>query len=480
MTRPRYSRALEFERPIIPGFYPDPSIVRVNDTFYIANSSFEYAPGVPIHKSKDLVNWEFAGHALHSRAQMNIEGQSNSGGIFAPTLRYHDGKFYMITTLTDGKWQLLVTADSVEGPWSEAVRIDLFGIDPDIAWDEDGRCYMTYASLPLGGLGQVEINPETGEALGEPYLVWQGNGGKFPEGPHMYRIGDYWYILIAEGGTERGHAVSVARSKNISGPFESDPKGILLSNRGTDYKIQNTGHADLVEKSDGTWAMVFHGTRPRGASPEWHTIGRETCAVEITWKDGWPQLGAAIQPDSATPIVETLTEKSTLPEEWISVGSWPAENTEQTAEGILFKNFVARRQTSPYFELKAELAGEGTRGIGVGLDGRHHLGLLTDGTRTWAYWTIGDHGFEIGSVSGEAKALRIKSVQMKGGFTDPVGPDKLHLSVIHADGSEHEVAALDGRYLSTEVAGGMTGRVVGVLAFTPTVLKKWEYRSTEG
>jgi xylan 1,4-beta-xylosidase len=477
MPTPKYSRALTVERPIIPGFYPDPSIVRVGDTYYIANSSFEYAPGVPIHKSKDLINWTLAGHALHSRVQMNIDGQQNSGGIFAPTLRHHDGKFYMITTLTDGKWQLLVSADEVEGPWSEPVRIEIAGIDPDIFWDDNGDCYMTYASLALRGLAQVKIDPISGELLGEPYLVWQGNGGKFPEGPHIYSIGDWFYILIAEGGTERGHAVAIARSKNFNGPFEADPKGILLSNRGTDYKLQNTGHADLVERPDGSWAMVFHGTRPKGASPEWHVMGRETCAVEITWQDGWPQLGKPIEPDSDAVVIEELDSSSNLPASWISVGSWPVENTEQTSDGLLFKGFVARRQNTRHFEVTIEIDGEGPGGIGVGIDGRHHLGLLRDKERAWAQWTIGDHSFEIGSVPGKVKALRILSEEMTGGFTDPVGPDKLKLYAILEDGTEHEVAALDGRYLSTEVAGGMTGRVIGILAFTPTVLKKWHFKS---
>lgn len=478
MNKPQYPWSLKsVERPIIPGFYPDPSVVRVGDSYYIANSTFEYAPGVPIHESKDMVNWTLAGHALHSRAQLNIEGQINSGGIFAPTLRHHNGKFFMITTLTDGKWQLFVTADSVAGPWSEAVRVEIAGIDPDLFWDENGDCYMTYASLALGGLGQVKIDTETGAILGEPYLVWQGNGGKFPEGPHIYKIGDWYYMLIAEGGTERGHAVAIARSKNIAGPFDADPKGILLSNRGTDYTVQNTGHADLVERADGTWAMVFHGTRPRGASPEWHVMGRETCAVEIHWVDGWPQLGEVIQPAAEKTLNEVLDSKSALPEDWISVGSWPKENTEQTPDGIVFRGFASRRQVTRYFELTAEIKGDGPGGIGIGIDGRHHLGLLRDKEHAWAQWTIGDHSFEIGSVPGSVRSLKIVSEKMSGGFTDPIGPDKLRLSVTLEDGTEHEVAALDGRYISTEVAGGMTGRVVGVLAFTPQLLLKWHYRS---
>jgi hypothetical protein len=328
-------------------------------------------------------------------------------------------------------------------------------------------------------LGQVKIDTETGALLGEPYLVWQGQGGKFPEGPHIYKIDDWYYILIAEGGTERGHAVSVARSKNIAGPFEGDPKGILLSNRGTDYTMQNTGHADLVQRPNGTWAMVFHGTRPKGASPEWFVMGRETCAVEIDWVDGWPTLGAPIQPAQEKTVHEVLDRNSKLPEDWISVGSWPKENTEHTPDGIVFNGFVSRRQTTRHFELVAELIGKGPGGIGIGIDGRHHLGLLRDSERAWVQWTIGDHSFEIGAIQGKVKALKLSSEAMVGGFTDPIGPDKLRAYAILDDGSEHELAALDGRYISTEVAGGMTGRVIGVLAFTPQLLARWDYRSTE-
>ena len=158
MSKPIYASALDVKRPIIPGFYPDPSIVRVGGTFYLANSTFEYGPGVPIHSSKDLVNWKFEGHSLPTVKHMDITGMVNSMGIFAPTIRQHNGKFYMITTLTDRKRQVLVNAENPAGPWSDPVRIDLFGIDPDLFWDENGDCYMTYASLPLNGFGQVKIN----------------------------------------------------------------------------------------------------------------------------------------------------------------------------------------------------------------------------------------------------------------------------------------------------------------------------------
>ena len=188
MNKPEYASALDIKLPILAGFYPDPSIVRVGETFYLANSSFEYAPGVPIHSSQNLIDWKFEGHSLPTRAQVNLDGMGNSMGVFAPTLRYHDGKFFMITTCVDDKWQLIVTAETASGPWSDVVRVNAMGIDPDLAWTEDGTCYMTFASLALNGIGQVVIDPSSGAMLSEPKLVWRGTGGKFPEGPHLYKI----------------------------------------------------------------------------------------------------------------------------------------------------------------------------------------------------------------------------------------------------------------------------------------------------
>ena len=471
--------------PLIPGFNPDPSVVRVGDDYYVCTSTFEYLPGLPIYHSKDMIHWETIGHVVTTEHQLASANIPTNGGAWAPTIRHHDGVFYVVVTDAMGRGTLVFTATNPAGPWSDGTVTNISGIDPDIFWDENGDCYATFSGLQLTGkefgkhlgIQQAKIDLTTGQLLEEPRSIWSGVGGMFPEAPHIYKVDDYYYLFIAEGGTERGHAVAIARSKNINGPFEADPKGILLSNRGTDYKIQNTGHADLVNREDGTWAMVFHGTRPRGASPEWHTIGRETCAVEIIWKDGWPELGEAIEPSTVKPVVEILDDKSTLPEEWISVGSWPLENTEQTPDGIVFNGFVSRRQTTRHFEVVAELIGKGPGGIGVGIDGRHHLGLLRDANRAWVQWTIGDHSFEIGAIDGKVQALKITSEAMKGGFTDPIGPDKLRAYAILDDGSEHELAALDGRYISTEVAGGMTGRVVGVLAFTPQLLKSWRYTS---
>ncbi|MFC5911674.1 family 43 glycosylhydrolase, partial [Streptacidiphilus monticola] len=183
---------------------------------------------------------------------------------------------------------LIVTATDPAGPWSEPTYLpDVHGIDPDLAWDEDGTCWCTVA-----GVSQYRINPHTGETLTEASPVWSGTPGALaPEAPHLYRIGDHWYLMIAEGGTERGHGVSIARGPSPSGPFEPCPWNPILTHRSTRKPIQNTGHADLVQAPDGSWWMVLLGVRPQGGTPGWHILGRETFLAPVTWQDGWPLVG---------------------------------------------------------------------------------------------------------------------------------------------------------------------------------------------
>ena len=211
--------------PIIPGFHPDPSICRVGDDYYLVNSSFEYLPGVPIFHSRDLVTWELIGNVLDREDQLALESSAGSSGIFAPTIRHHDGRFWMITTCINRvrEGHLIVSATDPAGPWTTPVyTTGVMGIDPDLFWDEDGTCYLTWAGGWDGGMPimQVAIDPETGELLGEPRGISGGTGLANPEGPHLYRRGDWYYLLLAEGGTERGHTVTIARSRSVDGPFE--------------------------------------------------------------------------------------------------------------------------------------------------------------------------------------------------------------------------------------------------------------------
>lgn len=463
--------------PVISGFHPDPSICRVENTFYLVCSSFEYAPGVPIFRSSDLRSWEQIGNVLDRPAQLELAGAQNSGGIFAPTLRHHGGRFWMITTnLTDGGGHLLVSAEDAAGPWSDPVRIvGAPGIDPDIAWDDDGTCYLTWSKFAPAGSGGVTssvLDPATGTLLSEPQRLWQGTGGKFPEGPHRYQIGEHWYLLIAEGGTERGHAVTVARSTAPFGPFEASPHNPLITARGTQAPVQNTGHADLVQRSDGTWAMVYLGVRARGSSPEFHVLGRETFATEIAWDHGWPVLGAPIELTAPPSFTERLDAE--LPLSWISPGQFPAtlmtrhvggwQLAARVAEPTGRPAVVGRRQQHLCATVTATVSTTGVGGITIWLDDRHHLDLEVNGDTVRAVAQVGTLRSALGETpitTGAAVELQFRIEPATGSFmSTELGPDALVAGVVQ-DERFVELGRLDGRYLSTEVAGGFTGRIVG-------------------
>ena len=471
------------QRPVIPGFHPDPSICRVGDTYYLATSSFEYAPGVPIFRSTDLRSWELIGHALHRPSQLDVSKAGPSGGIFAPTLRHHDGRFWMITTnWSDDGGQLIVHADDAAGPWSEPVRIpSAVGIDPDLAWDDDGTCLMTYAGFgPGGGEGIVQsaIGPLTGGALTERRWLWSGTGGKFPEGPHLYRVGEWWYLLIAEGGTERGHAVTIARSRSPQGPFESNPRNPLITHRGTDEPVQNTGHADLVQRPDGSWAMVYHGVRARGSSPEWHVLGRETFADEVVWEDGWPVLTGHLEPaaSSGTVVREELTGPA-LPSAWVGASRFPDEVAGWADAGWRVRAdvgepvFLGRRQEHLHARVRARLEVDGVGGLSVRIDPRHAVDLECADGVVRAVWAVGDVRHVLGQAGLPADAeleIRLLPDETHNFFLGR-GPDVVVAGIVAAE-TFTELGRIDGRYLSTEVAGGMTGRLVGVTCTSGAVL----------
>jgi alpha-N-arabinofuranosidase len=249
--------------------HPDPTICRVGRDFYLACSSFEYFPGVPIFSSRDLVDWRQLGHALTRRSQLDLGGEPSSGGIYAPTLRHHDGTFYLVTTHV-GRGNFVVTAKHPRGPWSDPLWLDSEGIDPSLAFVGD-RAYYT-----RNGKGADEDHP----------FVYQAE----LEAPHLHRRGRWYYLLTAEGGTSYGHSVVVARSTRPYGPFAPSPHGPLLTHRERRrHPVQATGHADLVELDDGsTWAVLL-GIRP--AVGRNHHLGRETFLAPVEWgEDGWPRM----------------------------------------------------------------------------------------------------------------------------------------------------------------------------------------------
>ena len=281
------------ENPIIPGFYPDPSIVRVEDDFYLVTSSFSYFPGVPIFHSRDLSHWTQIGHVLDRESQLPLTYEMISGGIFAPTIRYHEGTFYMITTNTSMQGSnFIVTANDPKGPWSDIHVIKgAVGIDPSLFFD-DGKVYYTsttgYNEEP--GIWCSEIDLTKMELVGERKFLWSGalKNAASPEGPHLYKKDGWYYLMISEGGTEHFHAITISRSKDIMGEYQGYEGNPILTHRhlGKNYPICNVGHGDLVELKDGSWYMVMLGSRLMDG---YHKIlGRETFIAPVTWEDGWP------------------------------------------------------------------------------------------------------------------------------------------------------------------------------------------------
>ncbi|MEC0110092.1 glycoside hydrolase family 43 protein [Paenibacillus taichungensis] len=278
-----------YANPILPGFYPDPSIVKAEEYFYLICSSFEYFPGVPIFRSPDLIHWEQIGNVLDRISQLDLTGQKSSDGIYAPTLRYHEGIFYMITTDVRGIGNFFVTATNPAGPWSDPIRIPYGGIDPSLFFDDDGKVYVTaqqgadYDSHAI----QYEIDIATGEALSEPQVVWHGDGGPWTEGPHLYKINGLYYMMSASGGTAKEHREIIGRSDRPYGPFERYPEPIL-THRHLDHPIQYLGHADLVEDHHGEWWAVFLGVRL--TEDGYSVLGRETFLAPVVWNEGWPHM----------------------------------------------------------------------------------------------------------------------------------------------------------------------------------------------
>ncbi len=299
------NRRGEIQNPILSGFNPDPCIVRVEDDYYIVTSSFEWFPGIPVYHSKDLVNWEQIGHVLTRKSQLDLTGIADGDGVYAPSITYHDGLYYVSYTVVQGgvNWALkgypnyIVTAKNPAGPWSEPVLVNALGFDPSLFIDEDGRAYMLVrifdhrAGKSMSpGIGLHELDLKTLKPIGKPKFIYSGWAKSSAEGPKMLKKDGMYYLFTAEGGTGYGHYEAVARAKNIWGPYERAPQIFYSSRQDSSAYIQKAGHGTLFTTPQGEWYTTHLGSRPLvpyGPCP----LGRETFIQKVLWNEqGWPEL----------------------------------------------------------------------------------------------------------------------------------------------------------------------------------------------
>ncbi len=492
---------MPFTNPIIPGSYPDPSVCRVDDNYYLVTSSFEYFPGVPLFHSKDLVHWRQIGYCLTRSSQVPLAGVKYSDGIYAPTIRYHNGVFYVTATNATRGGHFVVHTRDPFGEWSEPHWVAQCGIDPSLLFD-DGTVYFTSTNTGIDVDGELEVWPQTcaivqsvidldtGKRLGPARPIWQGTGGKFPEGPHLYKIDGWYYLLIAEGGTEHGHTVVIARSRSPWGAWESCPHNPILTHRSYNSPIHATGHGDLIQAHNGSWWIVFLGIRPHGYGPV-HHLGRETFLAPVTWNnDGWPvvnnsgkvtlQMTASTLPEHPWPAepmrddfdAPTLRPcwnflRNPYPEDW-SLGERPGSlrlhGSSVTLADQNSPAFIGRRQQhfvctiATLLDFEPQHGGE-EAGLTVRMNEEHHyeIAVTRRGNARCVFVRR-----QIGSLCAEVACapldqglvrLRIRATHAMYTFSYALG-----------DGEPCTIAAGETRYLSSEVAGTFTGVYFGMYA----------------
>ena len=282
------------QNPILRGFCPDPSIIRVGEDYYIATSTFEWWPGVRLFHSRDLIHWEQLPSPLRRKSQLDLTGNPPSGGIWAPCLSHDGERFFLVYTDVKSKRGMLynthnyvVTTKDLLGEWSEPVYLNSIGFDPSLFHDVDGKKYLVNMLFKFKGILVQEVDPETFAPIGEQRMVYGGSGRRCTEGPHLYHVGDWYYVIVAEGGTGYEHCVTMARSRNIWGPYETAPDNpILTSDKETPGALQKCGHGDFVMTQDGECYLVHLCARPV-TGKRWCTLGRETAIQKMVWEDGW-------------------------------------------------------------------------------------------------------------------------------------------------------------------------------------------------
>ena len=304
---------MKIKNPVLKGFHPDPCMIRVGDTYYIASSTFEWWPGVRIHESKDLVNWHLLTYPLSEKRLLDMTGDPDSGGVWAPDLSYDNGTFYLVYTdakVTNGAFKdcanYLTTAKDIRGPWSDPIFLNTAGFDASLFHDDDGRKYLVNQYLdprpyrhPFYGIMCTEFSEEKGCLIGEPRVIYKGTADRLAEGPHLYKVNGFYYLFVAQGGTGYAHQSRVARARSLRDTFETQPGTPLLTTLDAPcHPFQKAGHGSLVQTPAGEWYFAHLMARPLHRDTEssidprgWCPLGRETAIQKLVWDaEGWPQI----------------------------------------------------------------------------------------------------------------------------------------------------------------------------------------------
>lgn len=477
-----------YNNPVVKGFYPDPSVCRANGKFYMVCSSFQYFPGVPLFESEDLVNWEQIGYVLTRKSQVMLETVESSGGVFAPTIRYNNGRFYMVTTNNTTHRNFYVYTDDIYGEWSEPVEVEQDGIDPSLYF-EDGRAYFMSNGTDdngVGGVVQCEINIETGEKLSPCKCIWKGSGGRFLESPHLYKVNGTYYLMAAEGGTEYGHMITCARADSVWGEFTGNPNNPILTNRNKAPNIiQGIGHGDLVCDNNGDWHILSLGFRQIHLWMPYHNLGREVFLTPVTFgSDGWFTAGTdgttadsyEIKGDFQQKKQKNYTfENTDWSIDWcflrhpdmsryeLSSDKAVLHGTEVTLEEAASPTFVGLRQRDFNMELSANVAiNEGEGGLTVYMCESEHydIAVRKNGDVFEAVLKL-----NIGGIKHIQNAIKLKGNSAR--LT--VRSDSLNYYFFAEDnGSEICLGCGQTKYLSSEVSGGFTGVMTGIYAINGT------------
>lgn len=478
-----------YKNPVISGFFPDPSVCKANGSYYLVCSSFHYFPGIPLFESKDLINWNMIGNVLTRESQLPLAGASSYSGIFAPTIRYNNGRFYVVTTNTTTGGNFYVYTDDIYGEWSDPIYVKQDGIDPSLYFEDSKAYFMSNGSDDCGGGGivQCEIDIATGEKLSPCKCVWKGAGGRFLESPHLYKINGLYYLMASEGGTEYGHMVVYARGESVYGPFENYCGNPVLTNRNLGgYQIQGCGHADLIEDHNGNWWMLHLGFRQISPWIMHHITGREVYLVPVKFdENGWFTAGenGTVRESFETDLINAEQEfrkeytfKNTrIGREWCFLRNPDMENYIFSENSFILKasetslsdcdgspSFVAIRQKEMNMEVSCDISvADCEAGLTFYMTESQHYEIAVRKT---------SEGYElfrrlcIGDIQHEDNMTLISSDNAKTVKLIVNADNYNYLFRALCDGKEYALGSAQTKYLSSEIAGNFTGVMIGLYA----------------